>query len=62
MDVSAIAGSALLMKAARTQNEISISLIKMAAQQQDSMVKLLAQGIQQAAPKVDNEYAFSVYA
>lgn len=64
MDTSAVSGSALLMKAAQTQESISISIIKQAAKQQDQMATLLAQEsarMPQPAPSGTNS-TFSIYA
>lgn len=64
METAAIAGSALLMKAAQTKESISISIIKQAATQQNQIVNLLAQSTAlsaQPAPTKSNS-TFSTYA
>jgi hypothetical protein len=64
MDASAIAGSALLMKTAQTQQAISISMMKQAADQQKLMAELLAKNTAQI-PQPSNQSSngtFSTYA
>lgn len=61
MDVSTIAGAALLMKAGQTQQTLSTAMVKQAANQQNLMASLLAQNVQQA-PQTDSSYNFSTYA
>jgi len=63
MDSVSIAGSAMLMKTAQTQQAMSISIMKMAAGQQDRMAELLAQNAAQATPPpTGSGYGFSTYA
>jgi hypothetical protein len=64
MDISSISGSALLMKVGQTQQALSTSMMKQAADQQDKMANLLAQNAQQAPQPAaqSNSYNFSTYA
>jgi hypothetical protein len=63
MDTSTIAGAALAMRSAQTQQALSISMMKMAAGQQNRIADLLAQSVQQAPqPAVQGDYNFSIYA
>ena len=65
MDTGSIAGSAVLMRAGLTQQALSTTMIKQAANQQDMMANLLAQNAQQApraAAQSDNGFNFSTYA
>ncbi|MDA8428372.1 MAG: hypothetical protein M0T70_03850 [Geobacteraceae bacterium] len=64
MDTTAIAGSALLMKSNQTQQVMSISIMKQAANQQNLMANLLAQNASQAPrPAVQNSgFTFSTFA
>jgi len=63
MDTSSIAGSALLMKTAQTQQTMSISLMKRSADQQNQMASLLAQNAKQPQAVPQNSgYTFSTYA
>lgn len=65
MDISSIAGSALLMRSEQTQQALSISMMKQAADMQSKMVNMLAQSSQQAAQPVaksDSGFGFSTYA
>jgi hypothetical protein len=64
MDTSTIAGSALLMKTAQTQQAMSISIMKQAADQQKQMANLLAQNVtQMPQPESQrNGFTFSTYA
>lgn len=63
MDISTIAGSALLMKASQTQQSIAISIMKQAAQQQQQMAEMLAQSAaQMPQPMADSGFSFSTYA
>lgn len=65
MDISSIAGSALLMQTQQTQQALSISMMKQAADMQSKMVNMLAQSAQMAAQPVangDNSFGFSTYA
>ncbi len=63
MDIGSIAGTAVLMQSAQTQQGISTALIKMAANQQDQMATMLAQSAQTAAQTVAGSGGgFSVYA
>lgn len=59
MDTATIAGAALIMKSANTQQTMSVSMMKQAADQQNKMANLLAQNVQQAA---QSGYNFSTYA
>lgn len=63
MDVSSIAGSALLMKTSQTQQAISMTIMKQAADQQNQLANLLAQSAQQAPqPPSGDGFSFSTYA
>ena len=63
MDVSSIAGSALLLRSSQTQQAMSVSIMKQAANQQNQMANLLAQSVQQAPkPAADTGSTFSTYA
>lgn len=64
METSNIAGAMLLMKTTQTQVAMSTSLVRMAADRQNQVVNLLAQGTQQAAPPApaDGSSVFSTYA
>ncbi|WP_041532280.1 hypothetical protein [Pelobacter propionicus] len=63
MDMSSIAGAALLMKASQTQEAMSVALMKQAAEQQTQVASMLAQLVATAAqPVPDSSYAFSIYA
>lgn len=62
MDTSTIAGTSALMSASQTQQGLSISMMKQAADQQAQMANMLAQNARQATPPVDSGYTFSAYA
>jgi hypothetical protein len=65
MDISSISGSALLMKSQQTQQALSTTMVKQAADQQNKMANLLAQNAQQApqpAASNSNSFSFSTYA
>ncbi len=63
MDITTIAGAALLMKASQTQEVMSAALMKQAAEQQTQMASMLAQLVGTAAqPVPDSSYGFSTYA
>jgi hypothetical protein len=64
MDTSSIAGSSLLMKASQTQQTMSISIMKQAADQQKLMANMLAQNASQMPQPAANNgsFAFSTYA
>ena len=64
MDVSSIAGTSLLMKTEQTQQALSTSMMKQAAEQQNKMANLLAQNAKQAPQPVkgDANFTFSTYA
>ena len=64
MDTSTIAGSALLMKTAQTQQAISISIMKQAADQQNQIATLLAQNSVQTPQQSSKSsgFTFSTYA
>jgi hypothetical protein len=61
MDVSTIAGAALVVKAGQTQQTLTTAMVKQAANQQNQMASLLAQNVQQP-PQPDSSYGFSTYA
>lgn len=65
MDTSSIAGSSLLLRTEQTQQALSITMMKQAANQQNKMADLLAQSAQQfpqPAAKSSNGFSFSTYA
>ena len=63
MDISSISGTAVMMQAAQTQQGISTSLMKMAAEQQQQMADMLAQSAQKGSQiAAQSGYGFSVYA
>jgi len=65
MDVSTIAGTSLMMKAEQTQQILSVSMMKQAANQQNQIANMLAQIAQQAPQPTSNSgtgFSFSTYA
>jgi len=62
MDVSSIAGSVLLMKTSQTQQSVSMSIMKQAADQQNQLANMLAQNAQQAPQPARGTSSFSTYA
>ena len=65
MDISSISGTALLMRSDQTQQALSISMMKQAANQQNQIANMLAQNVQQAPQPASNSgtgYSFSTYA
>lgn len=65
MDATAIAGSSLMMRTEQTQQALSTSMMKQAAESQNQMANMLAQNAQQApqpAAKSSNGFNFSTYA
>lgn len=65
MDTSSIAGSSLLLRTEQTQQALSTTMMKQAANQQNLVANLLAQNAQQAAQpasKSGNGFNFSTYA
>ncbi len=65
MDISSIAGSALLMKSEQTQQTLSTTMMKQAADQQNKIASLLAQNVQlapQLAAQNGIGFIFSTYA
>ncbi len=63
MDISTIAGSALLMQTSQTQQSIAMSIMKQAAQQQQQMADMLALSAAQIPqPMADSGFSFSTYA
>lgn len=62
MDISSIAGAAVLMKTSQTQQAMSAVLMKQAAEQQSQIASLLASFVGTAAqPVADSSYGFSTY-
>ena len=64
MDTSSISGSAVLMRSGQTQQVLSTSMMKQAAEQQNKMADLLAQNAKQApqpALTSDTNFSFSIY-
>lgn len=65
MDTSSISGSSLLIRSGQTQQALSTTMMKQAADQQNKMANILAQNVQQApqpAAKSGNSFSFSTYA
>lgn len=65
MDISSIAGSSLLMSSGQTRQELSTTMMKQAAEQQDKMASLLAQNAKQNTQPVSESpdgFSFSTYA
>ncbi|MDU0460513.1 MAG: hypothetical protein RW306_17430 [Geobacteraceae bacterium] len=65
MDISSVAGSSLLYRAEQTQQAVSTTMMKQAAEQQNQVANMLAQNAQQApqpASKSGNSFSFSTYA
>ncbi|MDD2851288.1 MAG: hypothetical protein PHY09_05215 [Desulfuromonadaceae bacterium] len=60
MDVSAISGTAVMMLATQTKENISVSLMKMANDQQQQVATMIAQGAQGVPSQSD--FSFSIYA
>jgi hypothetical protein len=64
MDTVAIAGASLLMRNTQTQQAISMSIMKQAADQQKQLADLLAQSAAQVAQlsSGSSDYSFSTFA
>lgn len=63
MDVSAVAGASQLMKTAETQQAMSMSMIKKAADAQNQVANMLAQNAKQSPQPVKSQgQGFSTYA
>ena len=68
MDTSSITGSSLLLRSGQTQQALSTTMMKQAANQQNRMADLLAQNVQntrqapQPAAAGGNGSSFSTYA
>lgn len=65
MDTSSIAGSSLLMRSQQTQQALSTTMMKQAADQQNKMANVLAQNAEQApqpATAGNSSFGFSTYA
>lgn len=64
MDVTSISNSALLYRSEQTQQSLSTSMMKQAADQQNKVANLLAQNVQQSAKPASNGggFSFSTYA
>jgi hypothetical protein len=65
MDTLSISGSLLLMRAAQTQQSLSMTMMKQAAIQQNQMAHLLAQNAAQTsqpAADISTGFNFSTYA
>jgi len=60
METTAIAGAAMMMTQAKTQEGISMMALKQAAESQNQVANMLAQQVQQLQP--DTSYGFSAYA
>jgi hypothetical protein len=65
MDTSSIAGSSLLLRAEQTQQALSTTMMKQAADQQNKVANMLAQNAQQApqpAARGGSGFTFSTFA
>lgn len=63
MDISSIAGASQLMQSSQTQQALSTSMIKQAAETQNRMADMLAQNAKQAPqPAQSQDYGFSTFA
>jgi hypothetical protein len=63
MDTSSIAGSSLLLRTAQSQQAVSTSMMKQAADQQNKMAELLAQNAKQSPQSAANSgFNFSIFA
>jgi len=65
MDTSSISGSSLLMSSGQTQQTLSVTMMKQAADQQNKMANVLAQNVKQApqpAAQGSSGFNFSTYA
>lgn len=64
MSISSIAGASQLMKTAETQQAMSTTMVKKAAEAQEQIANMLAQNSKQAAqqPAKNPDYGFSVQA
>ena len=65
MDTVSIASSSLLQRSAQTQQALSTTMMKQAANQQDQVANMLAQNARQApqpAATSGNGFSFSTYA
>jgi len=63
MDTSSIAGSSLLLRTGQTQQALSTTMMKQAADQQNKMAELLAMNAKQAPqPTANSGFSFSIFA
>ena len=65
MDVSSISGTALMMRGEQTQQALSISMMKLAADQQSQIANMLLQNAQQSPQPTFNSrssFSFSIFA
>ncbi|MSN24491.1 MAG: hypothetical protein GJV46_01345 [Geobacter sp.] len=65
MDISSVAGSSLLYRSEQTQQAISTTMMKQAADNQNQVANMLAQNAQQApqpTSKSSGGFSFSTYA
>ena len=63
MDTSSIAGSSLLLRTGQSQQALSTTMMKQAADQQNKMAELLAQNTKQAPQSAANSgFNFSIFA
>jgi hypothetical protein len=63
MDTSAIAGTAFMIKTAQTQQAMTTTMMKQAADQQNQIANMLAQNAQLAPQQArQSGYTFSTYA
>lgn len=65
MDTISMTGSLQLMRGEQTQQALSTTMMKQAADQQNKIANLLAQNVQQApqpAAQSGNGFSFSTYA
>lgn len=61
MDIVSITGASLLMRGAQTQQALSTTMMKQAAEQQDKIASLLAQNVQQTAESRVQKGDFSTF-
>jgi hypothetical protein len=65
MDVTSISGAALMMRSDQTQQVLSVSMMKQAADQQNQIANMLAQNAQQSSQPTFNSrssFSFSIFA
>lgn len=63
MDISSVAGSSQLLQTSQTQQAMSMSMMKKAADAQNQIANMLAQNAKQAPQPVQSQgYGFSTFA